>query len=256
MSEDQVPTALYRLFGDDDVLLYIGISDTFGRRWNQHAQSQSWWPEVRRQAVDWHPTRDDAEAAEEAAIKAEKPRYNIMHNPSRVPPVPRATKSAGIPPREAPRPPVLSLEDTDRFTLLAVMGGMPPRDYASLLTGEPTPSYATHLEFFRYCAKGAVIIDDALAAIWQLDLGGGAEAVTRAAPHLGALLSQMGLSCPYCDGSPGEAMTCRGCGTDGPLPGTPGSVVSQLPFTVRAITGVDMHSIGRPRNAVETGAAA
>ena len=36
------PTALYRLFGDADLLLYIGISDDFGRRWKEHAKTQPW----------------------------------------------------------------------------------------------------------------------------------------------------------------------------------------------------------------------
>jgi excisionase family DNA binding protein len=74
------PTALYRLFGDDDALLYIGVAKTFGVRWHQHEQSQPWWPEVRRQTIDWHPDREDAEDAERAAIKAERPKYNVVHN--------------------------------------------------------------------------------------------------------------------------------------------------------------------------------
>jgi hypothetical protein len=74
-----VPTALYRLFGDGDALLYIGIARIFGRRWHQHAQSRSWWPEVRRQTVDWHPSRELAAAAEVQATGNERPKYNIQH---------------------------------------------------------------------------------------------------------------------------------------------------------------------------------
>ena len=90
--EKKVPTALYRLFGDDDALLYIGIAKTFGKRWHQHAQVQPWWPEVRRQAIDWFPDRPSAESAEAPAIKAERPKYNIMHNPLRVAPRPEPIK--------------------------------------------------------------------------------------------------------------------------------------------------------------------
>lgn len=36
-------TALYRIFGDADLLLYIGISKDFGTRWKQHAKAQPWW---------------------------------------------------------------------------------------------------------------------------------------------------------------------------------------------------------------------
>jgi predicted GIY-YIG superfamily endonuclease len=36
-------TALYHVFGDADLLLYIGISKDFGTRWKQHAKVQPWW---------------------------------------------------------------------------------------------------------------------------------------------------------------------------------------------------------------------
>lgn len=74
------PTALYRLFGDGDLLLYIGIAKTFGVRWHQHEQAKEWWPEVRRQTIEWHASREAAEDAERAAIKAERPKYNKQHN--------------------------------------------------------------------------------------------------------------------------------------------------------------------------------
>jgi len=78
MSDDE--TALYRVFGDADLLLYIGISNSFGRRWTEHAKRQPWWDEKRRLSVDgWFDSREDAEDAETAAIKAEKPKYNKRH---------------------------------------------------------------------------------------------------------------------------------------------------------------------------------
>lgn len=86
-------TALYRVRGEDGLLLYIGISGNFGRRWREHAKKQSWWPEMRSLSVDeWFGGRADAEAAEEAAIKAEKPKYNLTHNAPR-----RATAPGGLP---------------------------------------------------------------------------------------------------------------------------------------------------------------
>lgn len=72
-------TALYRLFDADDVLLYVGISKHFGRRWQEHESSQPWWHEVDHQTVHWYPTREAAAAAEVEAIKAENPKYNIAH---------------------------------------------------------------------------------------------------------------------------------------------------------------------------------
>ena len=68
------------VFGDADLLLYIGISDDFGRRWKEHAKTQPWWGEMRRLTVDrWYDTRDEALDAEAAAIFGEQPKYNVMH---------------------------------------------------------------------------------------------------------------------------------------------------------------------------------
>ena len=73
-------TALYRIWGDAGLLLYIGISNSFGRRWREHAKRQPWWDEMRRLTADeWFDDRKDAEAAEAAAIKAERPKYNKVH---------------------------------------------------------------------------------------------------------------------------------------------------------------------------------
>lgn len=73
-------TAVYRLFGSDDVLLYIGMSGDPEVRWQQHSYGRKWWPDVRRETVRWYDTRDEAAAAEKAAIRAERPKYNLRHN--------------------------------------------------------------------------------------------------------------------------------------------------------------------------------
>lgn len=70
-------TALYRIFGDADLLLYIGVSKNFGTRWQKHARTQPWWDEHRKMTIEWHNSRALAEAAEATAIDAEKPKYNI-----------------------------------------------------------------------------------------------------------------------------------------------------------------------------------
>lgn len=69
-------TALYRIYDDSDLLLYVGISNDFDRRWKEHAEVQPWWPEHRWMKVYWHDTRKEAETAEALAIEAEKPKYN------------------------------------------------------------------------------------------------------------------------------------------------------------------------------------
>lgn len=236
---DAVPTALYRLFGDGDLLLYIGISDTFGRRWNQHAQSQSWWPEVRRQSVDWYQSRPEAETAEEAAIKAEGPRHNIMHNPAHVPSVPQ-----GRTPREVFRqrerdPRQVSDHDIKQMFLLAAMGGLPVEAIPGMPGGAPGASGAIDADFFAWGAKGVRFIDDMLATAWLLEGHElAAETLAEARKAVRLMLRPTGLKCPYCGDAPSEAMTCRGCGADGPLPGRPRSVMGQVPYPVRVIAAM------------------
>ena len=70
-------TALYHVYGDGDLLLYIGISNDFGRRWKDHAKVQPWWGEKRRLTTRWYSSRAEAEEAETAAIQAEHPKHNI-----------------------------------------------------------------------------------------------------------------------------------------------------------------------------------
>lgn len=95
-------TALYRLYDADDGLLYIGISKRFGNRWLQHADSQPWWPEVDHQTVAWFPDREVAGDAETAAIRAEHPKFNIIHSGRRRVRVP-VDAETGLPRDEHPR---------------------------------------------------------------------------------------------------------------------------------------------------------
>lgn len=73
-------TALYRLYGDGDQLLYVGITERLGERWAAHMRRKPWWSNVRRQTVHWYPTRSKAANAEVAAIVDEKPLYNVVHS--------------------------------------------------------------------------------------------------------------------------------------------------------------------------------
>ena len=76
----RVRTALYRLSDAVGRLLYIGITSDPERRWVEHADDKPWWPQVTRFDVDWFDNGRLALAAEGAAIRAEKPLYNIKHN--------------------------------------------------------------------------------------------------------------------------------------------------------------------------------
>jgi hypothetical protein len=217
-----ISTALYRLFGADGELLYIGISDAFGRRWRDHAMSKPWWPDVRRQAIDWHPSREDAEAAEKAAIKAERPKYNVAHNFGR-----RGPELAG-PAREHPDLPVffwrrLTTEDIDRMMPVAVLGGFPLREWMSPPEGgHATPEFRKWAWDFRNA-----FLRHYGAAIRRLDedlfLTREAEKANPDSPGTIALLRQArgglykaaDIPCPECAGSPPGRMTCRECGAEG-----------------------------------------
>lgn len=73
-------TALYRFWDITDVLLYVGITRDPPARFGQHGKDKSWWRDVARIDLEWHPSRNAAEVAEKAAIEDEKPLYNIVHS--------------------------------------------------------------------------------------------------------------------------------------------------------------------------------
>lgn len=72
------PTALYRLYSATGDLLYVGITDHLKVRLAAHAKDKTWWSQVARKTVEWHPGKPEAEAAEAAAIRTEKPAHNII----------------------------------------------------------------------------------------------------------------------------------------------------------------------------------
>lgn len=73
---DDEPTALYRLYDANDVLLYLGISWNPDFRWEQHQNNQSWAHLVAHRTVEWYPDRTSALGAEAAATAVEKPVYD------------------------------------------------------------------------------------------------------------------------------------------------------------------------------------
>jgi hypothetical protein len=137
------PTALYRIYGDADLLLYIGISDDFGRRWRQHAKKQPWWPERRWMTVDWYDSRAEAEDAETAAIKAEGPVHNIVHavpqpadwaHPVRAPRPERRVVPMPLGPLPVPLDELLALPTAVDLETAARALGLPP-EQACMLAG-------------------------------------------------------------------------------------------------------------------------
>lgn len=75
-------TTLYRHFGHDGKLLYVGIANEPPARLRQHRKDKEWWIDVRNTTHQVFDTRPEAKAAEREAIKAENPTWNIQHNNS------------------------------------------------------------------------------------------------------------------------------------------------------------------------------
>lgn len=69
--------SLYRLYDKRGKLLYIGISLDAAARLSNHRLERGWWQQVASVRLEQHRTRDAVLAAEKAAIRAERPRYNV-----------------------------------------------------------------------------------------------------------------------------------------------------------------------------------
>jgi len=76
--------ALYRFFDAEADLLYVGISINPGYRFSQHRDDKPWWTEVSDIKIEPFADRRSVMDAERAAIIAEQPRYNVVHNRRRV----------------------------------------------------------------------------------------------------------------------------------------------------------------------------
>lgn len=68
---------LYRMFDAGGDLLYVGISRNLIERWRSHRREAAWWHDVETIAYEWHADRYRAEVAEKAAIRTERPLFNI-----------------------------------------------------------------------------------------------------------------------------------------------------------------------------------
>ncbi|MFI5992424.1 GIY-YIG nuclease family protein [Streptomyces sp. NPDC051362] len=75
-------TALYRLYDEDGVLLYVGITNMPNVRFASHSM-KSWWKRVARKDIAWFDNRQKAEQAETKAIHEERPVFNVAKSPWR-----------------------------------------------------------------------------------------------------------------------------------------------------------------------------
>jgi len=85
---------LYRHFAADGSLLYVGISAAPGKRTSDHARHSGWFEETCRINVERFDSREAALSAEAAAIKAESPRWNVIHNARSVPAAPELARQS------------------------------------------------------------------------------------------------------------------------------------------------------------------
>lgn len=77
---NQGRTALYRHFDSDGVLLYVGVTWDLRQRAMLHASASVWYPYSVRCEAEWLDNREEAFAAESAAIRRELPLFNIRHS--------------------------------------------------------------------------------------------------------------------------------------------------------------------------------
>ena len=88
-------TAVYRFFDVHNDLLYVGTTNSISVRWNDHNSSKAWYADVHHTTVVWYMDKPTAEAVERHAIKTERPRYNLTHNPEPRAPERRARRKRG-----------------------------------------------------------------------------------------------------------------------------------------------------------------
>jgi hypothetical protein len=60
---DERPYAVYRLYGADGVLLYVGIAWNLPQRMEDHAANKWWWWMVARRTMIWYPSDRHRESA-------------------------------------------------------------------------------------------------------------------------------------------------------------------------------------------------
>lgn len=72
--------AVYRLYGCDASLLYVGITNNPLRRWKQHAADKDWWDSVDHILLMPFGKADTAAYMERQIIRDERPLYNRTHS--------------------------------------------------------------------------------------------------------------------------------------------------------------------------------
>lgn len=79
------PHVLYRMYDSARQLLYVGITANIEARFADHRDDKPWWSDVSSIDLQHFTSREAVERAEQRAIKAERPLFNVLHRlrPSR-----------------------------------------------------------------------------------------------------------------------------------------------------------------------------
>ncbi len=72
------PTALYRYYTPQGLLLYVGISNQPDQRHAAHFKSSHWRVYASHRRLEWFPTRALAEWAEMQIVADEQPEFNSV----------------------------------------------------------------------------------------------------------------------------------------------------------------------------------
>lgn len=73
---------VYWLYGSGEDLLYVGCTSSFPGRLATLAGERTWFQSVHKIAAARFPTRTDALNIEREVIERDRPRHNVMGNPS------------------------------------------------------------------------------------------------------------------------------------------------------------------------------
>lgn len=71
---------LYRIFGADGSLLYVGATMNPASRLQTHAKLQPWWEEASTIKLEHFASYEALIEAESEAIRTENPKYNQIHS--------------------------------------------------------------------------------------------------------------------------------------------------------------------------------
>lgn len=74
------PHTLYRAYGRDDLLLYVGVTHEIEQRFKFHRSTSPWWTVCVAVTTEQWPDKASGLCAEAVAIKTESPLFNKVHN--------------------------------------------------------------------------------------------------------------------------------------------------------------------------------